>query len=79
MPAEDCGFWQGTFRDGSDPGFADALDAIKNKRAVTVDLLYGDYEGGHRVISRFTLIPRDNGSWLAAVSHHWHVDRADPR
>jgi hypothetical protein len=79
VPAGDTGFWQGAFRDPVEPGFADARDAIANGRPVTVDLLYGDHQGGQRVISRFTLTPRDDGPWLAAVSRHWNLDRADPR
>jgi hypothetical protein len=79
VPAGDSGFWQGAFRDPSEPGFAEARSAITNGRPVTVDLLYGDHHGGQRVISRFSLTPRDDGPWLAAVSHHWNLDRADPR
>ena len=44
-----------------------------------VDILYGDYEGGQRMISRFGLMPRDDGGWIAAAGRHWNVDRADPR
>ncbi|MEA2617594.1 MAG: hypothetical protein QOE72_3377 [Chloroflexota bacterium] len=79
VPAGDTGFWQGAFRDPSEPGFAEARDAITSSRPVTVDLLYGDHQGGQRVISRFGLTPRDDGPWLATVSRHWNLDRADPR
>lgn len=79
VPAGDRGFWQGAFRDPAEPEFAAARAAIIEHRRCTVDLLYGDAEGGQRVISRFSLTPRDDGSWLAAVSHHWNVDRRDPR
>jgi hypothetical protein len=45
-----------------------------------VELLYGDYEGGQRVVSRFTLLPQDDDSgWLATVSRHWSIDRSAPR
>ncbi len=45
-----------------------------------VDLLYGDYEGGQRMISRFVLSPRENDdTWIAATSRHWNLDRPDPR
>jgi hypothetical protein len=46
---------------------------------VTVDLLYGDHEGGQRVISPFALIPREDGDWPAQAGRHWNMDRADPR
>lgn len=79
VPAGDLGFWQGAFRDRSDPAFEAARDAIAARRPLTVDLLYGDHEGGQRTISRFALIPADDGGWVAAASRHWNLDRAEPR
>jgi hypothetical protein len=46
---------------------------------MTIDLLYGDIEGGQRVISRFGLIARTDGTWLANPARHWNIDRSDPR
>ena len=46
---------------------------------MSIDLLYGDHEGGQRTVSRFTLMPKDDGGWLAIVVKHWNLDRADPR
>ena len=51
VPAGDVGFWQGAFRD-QDPMIPVASDAIANRQPMTVDLLYGDHEGGQRTISR---------------------------
>jgi hypothetical protein len=34
---------------------------------MTVDLLYGDHEGGQRTITRFYLAPTEDGDWLASV------------
>jgi hypothetical protein len=79
VPAGDLGFWQGAFRDRADPAFAAVRDAANEPRAITVDLLYGDHEGGQRTISRFTLLPRDDGRWITSVGRHWNLDRADPR
>jgi hypothetical protein len=79
VPAGDTGFWQGAFRDPNDPIFGIARDACKARQAVTIDLMYGDYEGGQRMISRFGLTATPNGSWLAIVGRHWNLDRADPR
>ncbi len=79
VPAGDVGFWQGTFRDPDSPEFAAARRAIEARESLTVELLYGDYEGGQRVISRFAVIPRDDGKWIAAAGRHWNVDGADPR
>jgi hypothetical protein len=79
VPAGDLGFWQGAFRDADDPQFAAARDAINERRTMTVDLLYGDHEGGQRTISRFALLPYGDDQWLASVARHWNLDRSDPR
>jgi hypothetical protein len=79
IPVGEMGFWQGAFRDPSDPDFAGAREALCGRRQSTVDLLYGDYEGGQRVISRFAVIPVGDDRWLATVSRHWNLDRPDPR
>jgi hypothetical protein len=79
VPAGDIGFWQGAFRDPNEPIFAAARDAAQARQAVTLDLLYGDHEGGQRMISRFAVSPVPNGSWLATVGRHWNLDRSDPR
>ena len=79
VPSGDLGFWQGALRDPGDPLFAEVRDAISEPRAMTLDLLYGDHEGGQRTISRFALIPVAGGNWLATVSRHWNLDRPNPR
>jgi len=79
ISAGELGFWQGAFRDPADPAFAAACDAVTTRHQVTIDLLYGDYEGGQRVISRFGLIPVGEDRWLSSVSRHWNLDRPDPR
>ena len=79
VPAGSVGFWQGAFRDPGDPMYADAKEVGKEPRIVTIDLLYGDQDGGQRTISRFTVSPINNGGWLASVGRHWSLDRVDPR
>jgi hypothetical protein len=79
IPAGDVGFWQGTFRDRATPAFAEAAAAIEGRQPLTVDVLYGDHEGGQRTITRFGLLPRRDGGWIAAASRHWNFDRSDPR
>jgi hypothetical protein len=79
VQAGDLGFWQGAFRDPESAEFAAASDAIQARRRLMIELLYGDYEGGQRTISLFSLIPREDGSWLVSVARHWNIDRADPR
>lgn len=77
----DIGFWQAAFRDDSDPQYGDAIAAVRSREMLTIDVLYGDHEGGQRAISRFTLQPRgdDDPVWLASVVRHWNLDRPDPR
>lgn len=79
IPAGGVGYWQGTIRDPNDAQFQPVCEAIRDRQRMTIDLLYGDHEGGQRMISRFALIPRDDGRWFASVSRHWNLDRADPR
>jgi hypothetical protein len=79
VPARDVGFWQGAFRDPSAPGFAEAKAAIEAEDPLTVDILYGDHEGGQRTVTRFALLPHSDGVWLASAGRYWNVDRDDPR
>ena len=82
---DDVGFWQGAFRDSDDPQYDEAVAAVKDGEALTVDLLYGDNDGGQRVMSRMMLRRRPADAteterpWLASVVRHWNVDRPDPR
>jgi len=79
VPAGDVGFWQGAYRDPDDSAFGQARSAIEDRRAITIDLLYGDHEGDQRTVSRFVLAPGEDDRWMASVSRHWNLDRADPR
>jgi hypothetical protein len=80
IPVNDTGFWQAAFRDPDDLEYEAALEAIKSRAPVTIDLLYGDHEGGQRVVSRFSITPRkDDENWLPSVVRHWNIDRPDPR
>jgi hypothetical protein len=79
VPAGDVGFWQGALRDPADPDFSAVRGAIERRDGVTIHVLYGDVEGGQRVISRFTLQAGHDDAWLVAVARHWNLDRPDPR
>lgn len=80
VPAGDTGFWQGAFRDPEAPDYAAAHKALETQEPLTIDLLYGDFEGGQRVITRFVLRPGGTSdSWITSATHHWNVDRPDPR
>jgi hypothetical protein len=76
----DIGFWQGAIRDRRDPEWSLIAHSLAARERVVIDVLYGDHQGGQRVISRFALQPRpDDSSWILSVAHHWNVDRPDPR
>jgi hypothetical protein len=73
-----AGFWQGAFRDTRSPEFRAARAAVEAPQRMSIDILYGDFEGGQRVISRFMITLRED-RWYASIARHWNVDRPDPR
>jgi hypothetical protein len=75
----DIGFWQGALRDPSEPEFAAVGEKIAARVRIAIDLLYGDFQGGQRVVSRFALLPRHDDGWHVTLARHWNVDRPDPR
>jgi hypothetical protein len=79
IPSGDIGFWQGAFRDRSDPEWAEAREAVSSRQPLTVELLYGDHQGAQRIISLFSLLPRADGGWMATVGRHTNIDRPNPR
>src|SRR2546421_605954 len=79
VPGGSTGFWQGAFRDPDDPIFAAAREAIANRAPMTIDLLYGDHQGGQRTVSRFALLPRSDEGWIVSIGRHWSLDGPSPR
>ncbi len=79
IPAGETGFWQGAVRDRDDPAHAELRAAAENGQRVMVDLLYGDYEGGQRTITRFGINRGGDTGDRAEVLRYWNVDREDPR
>jgi hypothetical protein len=79
VPPGDTGFWQGAYRDPGQPDYEEARQAIKDGVPITLDLLYGDNEGGQRMISRFVLRPAREDTYISSAIRHWNVDRPDPR
>jgi hypothetical protein len=77
--AGDIGFWQGAIRDSNDPLFNVARQAIQDRHPFSVDVLYGDQEGGQRTITRIAFLPARGDLWLASGSRHWYLDRPSPR
>ena len=79
IPAGNTGFWQAALRDPNDGLYPNLLDVIQRRQAFTIDVLYGDHEGGQRTISRFSIAPARDAQWLCSVVRHWNLDRPDPR
>ena len=74
----DNGMWLSALRDPTADIFHTVADAIKAGEPLLISLLYGDFEGGQRVITQFSL--RHAGEhWLAQATRHFNVDRPDPR
>jgi len=80
VPSGEMSFWQAAIRDHDDPDRGRIHNAIEAGAPLTIDLLYGDHEGGQRTISRFMVSPLSQGSdWLCSVVRHWNLDHRDPR
>jgi len=84
VPPNDSSFWQGAFRENDPDERAAFGDLIGRHEPFTIELLYGDVEGGQRTVSRFSLVhfgddDEDPTNWIVSVIRHWNIDRADPR
>jgi hypothetical protein len=81
IPTGQVGFWQGVFREPALEEFTAAADAIAGRVPVSIDVLYGDHEGGQRTITRFGMTPRqgEDTTWVVSAARHWNIDRDDPR
>jgi hypothetical protein len=79
-PPGDVSFWQAAIRTPQDPYRRLVEAAIAGSNPLTIDLLYGDHEGGQRTISRFSVsrYPGNSDEWLSAVVRHWYLDRNGP-
>jgi hypothetical protein len=79
VPTGGAGYFEAAVRDVDDPLRAALLQAIEARQPVTVHLLYGDQNGWQRTMSRFTVLPRGDGTWYSQAGRHWNLDRPDPR
>ncbi len=78
IPSGDPGYWQAALRDPSHPTYELLVGVVGEGRAISLDLLYTDQVGGQRTISRFGLVPLEDG-WHATVARHWYLDADAPR
>ena len=78
IPPGKIGYWQVAYRDNQDTEYDPVLQAI-GRGEFFADVLYGDYEGGQRVITRFGVMREEDGRWQLIAARHWQIDRVDPR
>jgi hypothetical protein len=79
IPSHGSGYWEGALRDEDDLLHKQFATTLADREPFSVDLLYGDQDGGQRTVSRFTVLPAADDVWYAQAVRHWNVDRADPR
>lgn len=79
IPAGDIYFWQGAIREDGSRDRELVEKQVAGGERVIVDVLYGDIQGGQRVVTRFSMLPMDSGGYIVALARHWNVDRPDPR
>jgi hypothetical protein len=75
----DSGYWHAAVRDPSESLHAELKAALAERESISIDLLYGDHEGGQHAVSRFVMLPTDDGRWLCNVVFHWTIESRDPR
>jgi hypothetical protein len=78
IPPGKIGFWQIAYRDMHDTDYDPMVQAIE-RGELMADVLYGDYEGGQRVVSRYAVLRDDDGEWRISTVRHVQIDRAEPR
>jgi hypothetical protein len=71
------GFWQAAIRDPADELYASSAEAIRTRGRLTIDLLYGDHEGGQPTVTRFVVLPDEPDGWRCDVTRHWSLDQHD--
>jgi hypothetical protein len=70
------GYWQVAYRD-DDEHRRQLLEMVRGG-TISCEVLYGDYEGGQRVITRFGIRKLDD-QWQLSTIRHWQLDREDVR
>lgn len=84
IAAGDDGFCQVALREPGTEQFRDLAAHAADGRNFIVDVLYGDIEGGQRVITRLGLSrspapDSKENEWAISAARHWNLDRPDPR
>jgi hypothetical protein len=79
VPPGGPGYWESALRDEQEPLHAEFVRVLAEREPFTIELLYGDQEGGQRTISRCLVLPASDGGWYSQIARHWNIDRAEPR
>jgi hypothetical protein len=67
-----AGFWQAALRDPEAVLYEEITQAIETRGRITVDMLYGDHEGGQPSATRFVLLPEAD-SWRCDAVRYWRL------
>ena len=67
-----AGFWQAALRDPGSGLHEEIAQAMETGGRVTVDVLYGDHEGGQPSVTRFVLLP-EAAAWRFDATRHWSL------
>jgi hypothetical protein len=78
IPSGKYGFWQIAYREEQQAELDELLPGVQ-RGELAAEILYGDFEGGQRVISRFRLLRVEDDRWTVSAVRHWQVDREAPR
>ena len=79
LPVDGCistgrvGFWQAALRDPEASLYVATAEALDSAGRITVDLLYGDHEGGQPTITRLVLLGDEDGAWRADATRYWNL------
>ena len=79
VPPGSTGYWEGAIRESDDPARAAIQECLDRRSPLTIEVLYGDEEGGQRRITRFMILPAGGDGWFCQSGRHWNLDRPDPR
>jgi hypothetical protein len=78
IPPGRLGFWQIAYRNTENAEYDAMLDAVEQGEFMA-DVLYGDYDGGQRVVTRYGVLRNDEGEWRLSTFRHAQIDRDEPR
>ena len=78
IPPGKIGFWQIAYRDHQDADYDGILQAIERGEFLA-DVLYGDYEGGQRMVTMYAVLRDEAGEWRVSTVRHAQLDRDEPR